>query len=165
MNSRNRSSRYWQALVPLAALVLTPGCAILNQDATDATKLPEMVAEVAPQQAQGHAGAITLEIRPSGNRSEARQIPLTGAMRIQDVLDQTGLPQRFKRMDLYVMRVAGDQRHKLDSKYSYKSGIVNPLYDYSLRPGDHLVVIEDTRNMFDDMLGSLGGPVGRTFSR
>ncbi len=202
MKSTNRS--YWQTLTLLAVLALTPGCAMLNQDASKTAILPEMGPEGAQQPAQQTAeqtaeqaaqqtaeqtaqqtaeqtaqqtaeqtaqqtpkqpaGSITMEVRPSNRRSEVRQIALTESMHIQEALEQAELTRRFKRMDLHVMRVAGDQRHKLDSKYSHKNGIVNPLYDYSLRPGDHLVVIEDPRNMFDDMLESVGGPL-RALSR
>ncbi len=163
MISSAYSSRYRLALTLLAAVACAPGCAVLTPGSTDVAQLPDLEPDAAGQMAQQPTGMITLEIRPAGNQPEAHQLPLTESMHIQTALEQAKLPNRFKRMELYVMRPAGQERHKLESKYMHKKGEVNPLYDYSLRPGDHLVVVEDTRNTFDDILESIGGPLFRTF--
>jgi hypothetical protein len=162
MVSSAYSSRCRLVLTLFAAVACGPGCAILTPGSTDVAQLPDLGADAAGQMAQQPEGMITLEIRPAAGQPEAHQLPLTESMRIQTALEQAELPKRFKRMELYVMRPAGQQRHKLESKYMHKKGGVNPLYDYSLRPGDHLVVVEDTRNMFDDILESIGGPLFRT---
>jgi hypothetical protein len=53
----------------------------------------------------------------------------------------------------------------MDVKYDRSKGNVNPLYDYALHPGDHLIVIEDTTTAFDDMLNSLAGPARNAIGR
>ena len=62
-------------------------------------------------------------------------------------------------MNLVVMRSTGGEPQKLKSDYDHGKGWVNPLYDYQLHPGDHLIVTEDTSNIFDDMLDSLAQPM------
>jgi hypothetical protein len=146
-------------------LTCAPGCAVLTSGQADVSQLAGVGADLEGQMAGQPAATVTLQIQPAGKQAESQQITLTESMRIQTVLEQTKLVRRFKRMNLYVMRSDGQQRQKMESKYMHKKGMVNPLYDYSLRPGDHLVVVEDTRDMFDDMFDSLGGPFARTFQR
>jgi hypothetical protein len=80
-------------------------------------------------------------------------------------LEQTRLVKRFRRMDIHVLRPAGDQRAKLDVRYKHSDGQVDPLYDYALHAGDHLVVMENTTTVLDDMLNSVAGPARRAIGR
>ena len=57
--------------------------------------------------------------------------------------------------------MTGDQRAKLDVKYDHTKAQVNPLYDYALHPGDHVIVQEVTKTAFDDMLESIADPLRR----
>jgi hypothetical protein len=150
-------------LLLIPALMLASGCAVLKQDVGDSAKLPLASAEPGPQAGQSARGTITLEVRAAGEKPEVGQVTLREAMHVQDVLEQTKLVERFSRMDLHVLRVQGDQRQKMESKYRHEHGHVDLLYDYLLYPGDHLVVVEDTSNIIDDMLGSVSGPLGRAF--
>lgn len=151
------------SLVHVAAvLLLSSGCAVLNHGTSASQDLPGAVEAAAGQPqataAQGTA-AITMEVREDGKKPQIGQTPISGSPRIQEILEQTGLVKKFNRMDLVVMRAIGDERQKLKSEYDHEEGWVNPLYDYQLHPGDHLIVTEDTSNMFDDMLDSLN-PMG-----
>jgi hypothetical protein len=148
-------------LIPV--LLLASGCAVLKEDVGDSKKLPLVSAEPGPQAGHPAGGTITLEVRAAGEKPEVGQVTLRDAMHIQDVLEQTELVKRFRRMDLHVLRVHGDQRQKMESKYRHEDGHVDLLYDYLLYPGDHLVVVEDTSNIIDDMLGTVSGSLGRAF--
>ena len=123
----------------------------MNRGESASLELPGKAEAVAGQP----TASITIEVRADGKKPEVGKIPLEGSPRIQEVLEQAGLVKKFRRMDIVVMRTTGDQRQKLESKYDHGEGWVNPLYDYQLYPGDHLVVTEDTSNVFDDMLNSL----------
>jgi hypothetical protein len=165
MKSDSRSPNALLFLVSTALLACSSGCTIIGREEGLSLEFPNGAEPAAeqpselPEQAAAPVGAatasITIEVRPDGKRAEINQIPLNGAPRIQEVLEQTKLVKRFRRMDIVLMRVGGDERHKLDSRYDHSKGWVNPLYDYQLHPGDHLVVTEDTSNVFDDVLGSL----------
>jgi protein involved in polysaccharide export with SLBB domain len=96
-----------------------------------------------------------MEIRPAGRKPEMRQLQLDNGATIQQALEKAGLVKRFRRMNIEVMRVTGEQRAKLDAKYDHTKAQVNPLYDYALHPGDHLIVAQDTATTLDDMLESI----------
>ena len=63
-------------------------------------------------------------------------------------------------MNIEVIRVVGDERQKMDAKYNRGKGRVEFAYDYALRPGDHLIVTEDSTTALEQMVRSLAGPLG-----
>jgi hypothetical protein len=144
-------------LLPLAAAA--SGCATLHAnpaaDFADAPAMEDPGVEPAPR-----AATLSLEVRAAGKQPEIRQIPLQGVTHVQDVLEQTNLTRRFRRMKVHVVRTIGDRMAKLDANYEHQAGRIDPLYDYALHPGDHLVVVEDTSTVLDDMLNNLPNPLG-----
>ena len=155
------------AALRTATLLLTlvaagSGCAALHanpsMDLTDASVVPA-------SEGGTKTAAISLEVRASRGRPETQQLPLQGAMHVQDVLEQTNLTRRFRRMEIHVMRPIDDTLARLDIRYEHQAGRVDPLYDYALHPGDHLVVIEDTSTILTDMLDSLPNPLGPSRQR
>ena len=152
--------RMWIMSSIAAAALSWAGCATIEGTAGGLSKVTGDASAANAQQPVPPAGAYTIELRGSGHKPEMRQMPLTGPTLVQQALEQSGAAKRFRRMNIVVMRAAGDERHKLDVKFDRKRGTVNPLYDYALVPGDHLVVTEDTSTVVDDMLGSLSGPLG-----
>ena len=101
-----------------------------------------------------------MEMRQAGKKPEMRQMPLVGVLRVQQALEEVGAVKRFRRMNVRVMRPERDQRQKLEVRYDHRSRSVEPLYDYVLHPGDHLVVSEDKTTALDDMLQSATGSFG-----
>lgn len=152
-------------LTLMGLLSLFAGCTTIGTSGADVMELAGERQDVLPQTPQPNMAAISMEVRPAGKKHEIKQMPLGQGMRIQQALERAGLDRRFRRMDIHLMRTAGGERHKLDVKYSREEGFVNPLYDYALHPGDHLVVIEDPSTILDDMLQSLTGPAGRALGR
>ena len=158
MKLDHRSLHVLRSVHLMALLALTSGCAVMNRGESASLELPGKAEAIAGQPtatAGQPTASITIEVRADGKKPEIGQIPLNGSPRIQEVLEQSGLVKKFRRMDIVVMRAIGDQRQKLESKYDHSEGFVSPLYDYQLHPGDHLVVTEDTSTVFDDMLNSL----------
>lgn len=152
--------RMWVMLSVAAAALSSAGCATIDSTAGGLSKVTGDAAAANAQPLAPPAGAYTIELHASGRKPEIRQMPLTGPTLVQQALEQSGAAKRFRRMNIVVMRVGGDERHKLDVKFDRKLGTVNPLYDYALVPGDHLVVTEDTSTVLDDMLGSISAPLG-----
>ena len=102
-----------------------------------------------------------MEIRASGEKPEIKQFQLDSGMTVQQMLEKTKLVKKFRRMDIEVLRVTGDERAKLDVKYDHTEAQVKPEYDYALYPGDHVIVQEVTKTALDDMLESVADPLRR----
>ena len=145
------SVRCWQIGVASVAVLLLCGCSVMDIGGKQTLPLPEAAAMAAP----GPAASITMEIRPAGKKPEMTQLQLDNGTTVQQTLEKAKLIKRFRRMNIEVMRVTGEQRAKLDVKYDHTKARVNPLYDYALHPGDHLIVAQDTSTALDDMLESI----------
>lgn len=144
------------AIVPLAG-----GCTALtiNGSADALPEAPSPSSEQASLQAQ-QAQSITVEIRPDRKKVEITSLTLEPGMTLQQSLEKVGVTKRFRRMDIDVMRMAGGERQKLEAKYDHAHDSVNPLYDYAIYPGDHLVIVEDPSTALDDMLNAVLVPLG-----
>jgi hypothetical protein len=146
-------------LVNLLAMLLSVttmlGCSALQLDPSSAALFTTQGTEVGAGQQISAAPSVKLEIRAAGKSPEFREIPLREGMCIQDALIETQLTRRFGRMNLELMRRNAQGLAKMDSRYEHKRNRVNPMYDYALHPGDHLVVTEDTTTVLDDMLKGL----------
>lgn len=137
-------------LVPLGS-----GCTALQTGSSLGMQSHPM-GDSAEGEATAQVATISLEVRPAGRRDpEMQQLPLSEAMHVQDLLEQTGLTRRFRRMELELIRPTGGDMARMRVVYRHQTGRVEPLFDYALRPGDHLVVTEDTSTVLDDMLQSL----------
>jgi hypothetical protein len=156
--------RLWIMLSVAAAVLSWAGCATIEGTGGGLSKVTGDAA-ANPQQPVPPTGAYTIELRSSLGKPQIRQMPLTGPTLIQQALEQSGAAKRFRRMNIVLLRAAGEERHKLDVKFDRKRGTVNPLYDYAILPGDHLVVTEDNSTPVDDMLGSLSTPLGLSARR
>jgi len=143
------------ALASIAILTMS-GCAMI-----DTNGAPPIPVAGNGQAASAAGQAITMEIRESGKKPEIKQFPLEQSSTVQQLLEQTRLVKKFRRMDIEVMRTAGDQRAKMTVKYDHTQGMVRPEYDYALHPGDHVIVQEVTKTAFDDMLESVADPLRR----
>jgi hypothetical protein len=150
-DSRHR----FQIAIAAAAALMLSGCAMLDTGDKSLPLPTGADASAAP------APTITMEIRASGEKPEIKQVPLDNGSTVQQMLEKTKLVKEFRRMDLEVLRVTGDERAKLAVKYDHTKAHVKPEYDYALYPGDHLIVQEVTKTAFDDMLESIGDPLRR----
>lgn len=144
----------WEIRLGSVAVLLLSGCTVMDAGGQKNMPLADGAAATAPTP----VATVTMEVRPVGKKPEMAQTQVNRGATVQQVLEQTKLVQRFRRMKIEVLRVAGDQRAKLDVKYDHTKAQVNPLYDYAIYPGDHLIVAEDPATSLDDMLKSLTSP-------
>ena len=144
-----------------AILTLAGGCTALTINGSGDTlpEAPSPSSEQASLQAQ-QAQSITVEIRPDRKKVEITSLTLEPGMTVQRSLEKAGVIKRFRKMDIHVMRMAKGERQKLEAKYDHAHDSVNPLYDYAIHPGDHLVIIEDASTALDDMLNAVLAPLG-----
>jgi hypothetical protein len=106
---------------------------------------------------------FTVEFHASDARPQRLKLPLQEVTYIQGALEQSGALQRFARMKIHLYRRLPNRigEHKLDIAFDRGKRRVEPSFDYAIRPGDRLVIIEDTSTALDDMLESVAGPLGR----
>lgn len=149
------SRHFWRIGVASMTVLLLSGCSVMDVGKNSSLPLPESAA-LAPSP----AATITMEIRAAGKKPEMTQVQLENGVTVQQMLEKMKLVKRFRRMNIEVMRVTDQQRAKLDVKYDHSKAHVNPLYDYALYPGDHLIVAEDTSTAIDDMFRSLSKSFG-----
>lgn len=153
-----RVTAIWIVLAGLAVILTAPGCAFIDTNDNDSITIGDDQLPVQPTTVP--VATYTLEVREEGKKPEIKKLPLSEPTTVQATLVQNGLTKRFRRMNLDMGRVAKGERHKLEMKYDHAKKMVNPLYDYAIHPGDHLVVIEDTSTVLDDMIESVSKPLG-----
>ncbi len=104
-----------------------------------------------------------VEIVPANGRGKAMQQPLTEGLTVQQAIDKAGASRQFKKMKIEVVRIdpTSRQQIKMGVQMRSKKKRVMPSYDYSLMPGDRVVIKEDTSTTLDAILGPLSGIVGR----
>ncbi len=101
------------------------------------------------------APSIVLEVN-NGKRSFER-VPLTPnqPMFVADLLRDAKLISRVGRIRVAVLRPNGDKPPvRLDIDFDPSGKRVKDGMNYSLRPGDHVVVNSDSRGMFAQFAGS-----------
>jgi hypothetical protein len=166
MRSSQDSGRMLGAWLALVWTSLAAGCASLTTQELGTLPQPGTDPSVATQSAVPNNGSITVEIRPEkSGKPELRQLPLQSPMYVQQALEATGVIKRFRGMNVELIRMAGDKRQKMDSKYVRAGRRVDPGYDYALHPGDHLIVTEDSTTVLDEMFHALTGPIGKAVGK
>ena len=152
--------KYWcrrlQIAVASVAMMVPAGCSVIDTVGDKSLPVP-----AGTEIGQTPATTISMEIRASGEKPEIKELQLENGATVQQALEKAKLIKKFRRMDIQVMRTAGDQRAKLDVKYDHTEAQVNPLYDYLLYSGDHVIVEEVTKTALDDMLESVADPLRR----
>ena len=118
-----------------------------------------------PAQPQMGQASFTLEVHALNGKTKMHRLPLRGPTYAQQVLEQTKLTGKFRDMQIQMMRGAGNDRHKMDMEYSPSKKKLNPLYDYLLRPGDHLIIMERSNSKLDQLMDSFANPLGRRKQR
>jgi hypothetical protein len=150
------------AMLALAACGST-GCAMFGPKPTT-----ELTAEVKPNgvedgKVEAPPGNFTVEVRPAKGKPIAKEQPLAGPLTVQEALEHTKANKKFNRFNLQLHRPLPDGRvHSMILEYDRTVKHVDPEYDYSIQPGDRLIVIEDTKTMFDDFMEQLARPFGGT---
>lgn len=102
-----------------------------------------------------------VEFRTDGQASTGVQIPVSEGMCVQDAIRASGALKKFSRIKVQLARqLPNGNWHKMDVPFRNGKDRVEPAYDYGVRPGDRLIIIEDTTSTFDEVLGSVGAMFG-----
>jgi hypothetical protein len=99
-------------------------------------------------------------LRDGKNGREYLRAPLTDSMLVQDALKGSGAMNRFRRMNIVLVRETPDgKKIRLPVKYDVARHQVVDTNNYAMYAGDWLEVTEDTSNMLDRMLQSAIEPL------
>jgi hypothetical protein len=146
-------------LLGLAAIASgLAGCSLFKEQAA-----PKLTAEVTPGPAHENApiAKYVVEIRPAKGKPQLVEKPLTETVHVQMALQQTGAAKKFDRAGVDVFRpLPSGGWHKMTLEFDHENHAVPPEYDYAILPGDRIVVTEDTRTIFDDVMERALKPLG-----
>ena len=134
------------------------GCSMFQEQVT-----PKLNAEVTHGEAPAGppAAKFVVEIRPDKGKPQAVEKPLGDQTHVQTALEQTGALKKFDRATVAVYRpLPTGGWHKMNLEFDRKSHSVPPEYDYSVLPGDRIIVTEDTTNVMDDVMERALKPLG-----
>lgn len=150
----HRSSHHLGGFLLLACFGLC-GCTMISASARK-----EAVAT------QPTATQCTVDFRASKRPPEVSHVDIPADATVQHVLNKSGAFRRFARLkiDLYRQTPQGAW-HRMEVEYDRGSKTVETMHDYHMRPGDRLVVAEDTTDGLDDVMKSAAGPLGGLMGR
>lgn len=165
----------WFPLPPLprffalaGVLVLaSSGCVTMNP-AYDLAALTGMESPAPIVPPPGPMGAheaprqVTVQMRPLGAAPEMVTVKMEGDESVESVLTKSKAISRFHRMKISVFR--GGRKGPMANeplRVEFDSGSrrVPSQYDYALQPGDRILVVEESRSAFDDLMASVFGPM------
>lgn len=96
---------------------------------------------------------VVVELRDGHDKREYLRAPLNESMLVQDALKGSGAIQRFRRMDIVLVRtVPGGEKLRLPVRYNSHARRVVDENNYALHGGDWLEVSQDTSTTFDRMI-------------
>ncbi len=91
-----------------------------------------------------------LELRGSEKKIAAIPLDPEKGMTVEEMAKKVDLADKVGRASLFIMRpTEGGQPIRLDAKLDSKGKCVNPGYNYALRPGDHVIAMDDGRSLFE----------------
>ena len=154
-----------QTLLLLGCLLpLASGCTTLKSPGSSLLSGPgETKAEVAvDDQAVPDSQTMVVELHRLNGLAGRVRVPVKPGMVVQNVLEESGAFDQFSRMTIKLKRrVDGRQGYlPLTAVYDHGRKTVRPESNYAIRPGDFLIVTEDTTTSTDEMVQQMLGPLG-----
>lgn len=104
----------------------------------------------------------SIEFHPVDGMPERAEVPLKDVTYVQQAIDQHGVLKKFRRekIQLYRKNDSTNTYSRMEIEFDRGKHRVPPESDYAIRPGDRLVVREDTSTMIDDLLSKVNkGPL------
>lgn len=151
----------WRRLTAIGFLAIASGlvgCATFQEQAS-----PKLTAELTTGAGRSAAppAKYTVEIRPEKGKPQAVEKELTDETHVQTALEQSGAAKKYARMQVELYRpLKSGVWHKMSLEFDRDEHRVPPEYDYSLLPGDRIIVTEDPTNVLDDIMQYALRPLG-----
>jgi len=103
---------------------------------------------------------VVVELRGGGDEREYLRAPLKQPMLVQDALKGSGAINRFRRMDVVLVRsLPNGEKLRLPVAFDGSTRRVANEDNYALHSGDWLEVTEDTSTTFDRMIDHVMEPL------
>ena len=145
-------------------LPLMGGCAALQSPGGPLLShlLGDKAEAAADEEAVPASQTVMVELHRQNGFVGRVRVPVKPGMLVQDLLEGSGAIDRFSRMTVKLKRrVDGSQGYlPITAVYDHGRNAVRPESNYAIRPGDFLVITEDTATSTDDMVQQLFGPLG-----
>jgi len=135
----------------LATLAGGTGCSMLKPSLSDDPR-----AELVKGSGEGEVAPVakySVELHPEKGQPTRVQRTITGPITVQQALNETEALKQFRRSMLELHRpLANGAVHRMTIEYDRAAKMVAPEFDYSLQPGDRVIVKEDPTTVLDDLL-------------
>jgi hypothetical protein len=171
MDGTRSVARLVCSILALSAVSSGIGCSMLKPSLTDNQPRAEVTKDGAAP--AGPVAKYFVELHPTSGQPTRVERSISGPITAQQALKETDALKKFRRSTIELTRpLANGATHRMTVEYDRTSKQVAPEFDYSLQPGDRLIVKEDQSTVIDDVLDhSLGqynpkkvGAKGRTKS-
>lgn len=150
--------RMFTASCVLVAVGLFTGCTgnPFKASSLSSNELRDAAASQKQQAADVQAPKYRVTLFATGAKPAPRDLVYSGGLTLNDAVERSGARDRFGRMKLDLIRNGDDgARHKMEVKLNKRSGRIEPLYDYAIRPGDHILITEDNTTELGRMLDEI----------
>ena len=108
-------------------------------------------------------GECQVNYRWGSGKTETRMVSLQAESTVQQVLAKSNGERKFSRMEIILARpLPNGAWHKMEVDYNRSARKVEASNDYSVQPGDRLLVKEVNKTLIDDMVESTLGPAGKS---
>lgn len=126
---------------------------------------PTALSAAASQSAERNT--CTVEFRTSGGKVEgSKQIEVSDESHVQEMLSKSGAFKKYSRLNVELVRTTPKGNpHTMSVTVDSAKRRVEPQFDYHVRAGDKLVIIEDPTTALDDVLDNFGLPSKKKVAR
>ncbi len=102
----------------------------------------------------GSVAQCTIDLRPRSGKPKVSNYTLEEQATVSQVLTKSGASKRYSNYEVELYRQTPQgQWHKMAVEVDGR-GRVGPMHDYHIRPGDRLVVREDSSDPLENMLNT-----------
>lgn len=147
------------------AVAAMTGCAGLETPKSDLKTELSKGGTIPPDDASGTA-KVDVIFQPEKGQPQRLERSLTEPTTVQQMLVQSGGIKKYRRIEVEVIRQrpSGGGHFTIPCEYDRATRQIDPANDYALMPGDRVVIKEDTSTVFDDIMRSAGGNLGKRFT-
>lgn len=155
--------RLHSTLLVISLVATMSGCTALSTSLSP-HKTEVSSAETSPS--DSGVAKVELIYEPDRGQPQRLEQSLTQATTVQQFLVQTKAGKKYRRfaVEVHRLRPSGEGYFTIPCEYDRATRQINPANDIALMPGDRVVVQEDASTIFDDVLQSAGGGLGKRFS-
>jgi hypothetical protein len=145
-----------QASLLIALALSVVGCNSLPKSLSS-----DVASDVSQAAEQSDAPHVRVEFHEPGKQPQLALLPLPvdGHLFVSEALKEAKVRKHLSRFHAEVYRQSATGYQRMAVKMNSGHRDVVSQYDYALRSGDRLVITPDNSDIFEDMFGSVSGPL------